>query len=135
MQISESGPLINEDVYTLGYQHPQVPTTHLSPGSVRFVGEADFLHNCATSIGAAFGSPVFTVDGVLVGICFDNRGAVRAYKVQSIKQHVLKIQTQLNSKAKDMLQAFMDQENVLLEKRKTPVDSSAGASKKSKTTR
>lgn len=65
---------------------------------IRFVGEADFLHNCATSLGAAFVSPVFTVDGVLVGICFDNRGAVRAYKVQSIKQHVLKIQTQLNSK-------------------------------------
>lgn len=35
VQISESGPLINEDVYTLGYQNPQVPTTHLSPGSVR----------------------------------------------------------------------------------------------------
>lgn len=34
-----------------------------------------------------------------------------------------------------MLQAFMDQENVLLEKRKTPVDSSARASKKSKTIR
>lgn len=34
-----------------------------------------------------------------------------------------------------MLQAFMDQKNVLLEKRKMPVDSSAGASKKSKTAR
>lgn len=65
---------------------------------IRFVGEADFVHNCATTIGAAFGSPIFTVDGVLVGICFDNRGAVRAYKVQSIKQHVLKIQTQIKSK-------------------------------------
>jgi hypothetical protein len=47
---------------------------------------------------ASFGSPVFTVDGLLVGICFDNRGAVRAYKVQSIIQHVQKIQTQIKSK-------------------------------------
>jgi hypothetical protein len=85
---------------------------------------------------ASFGSPVFTVDGLLVGICFDNRGAVRAYKVQSIIQHVQKIQTQIKSKAiKDILQPFMDQKNVLLEKRKPPVDTSAGASKKSKTTR
>jgi hypothetical protein len=64
------------------------------------------------------------------------RGAVRAYKVQSIIQHVQKIQTQIKSKAiKDILQPFMDQKNVLLEKRKPPVDTSAGASKKSKTTR
>lgn len=35
VHISESEPLINEDAYTLGYQNPLVPTTHLSPGSVR----------------------------------------------------------------------------------------------------
>uniref|UniRef100_A0A0D3F9N7 Uncharacterized protein n=1 Tax=Oryza barthii TaxID=65489 RepID=A0A0D3F9N7_9ORYZ len=70
VKICESGPLINEDVYTLGYQNPKVP----------------FISWISPAI-------------------------------------------------KDMLQPFMDQKNVLLEKRKPPVDTSAGASKKSKTTR